>query len=36
MQTLPDFFDTIYQNGGKYTKLPQLYEMYQMAVKYSK
>jgi hypothetical protein len=29
---LPDF-DTIYQNGEKYTKLPQ---HYQMAIKYNK
>jgi hypothetical protein len=43
---LPDFFDTIYQNEGKYTKLPQHYQMaknvsndrkiFQMTVKYSK
>jgi hypothetical protein len=30
---LPDFIDTIYQNDGKYTKLPQ---HYQMALKYTK
>jgi hypothetical protein len=38
---LPDFLDTIYQNGEKYTKIPQHYvpnghKVYQMAVKYSK
>jgi hypothetical protein len=30
---LPDFFDKMYQNGGKYTKLPL---NYQMAIKYTK
>jgi hypothetical protein len=30
---LPDFLDAINQNGGKYTNLPQ---HYQMAIKYTK
>jgi hypothetical protein len=37
---LPDFFDTIYQNGGKYTTLSLIYKMAQkytgMSVIYSK
>jgi hypothetical protein len=33
MPGLPDFLDTIYQNGGKYTKLSQ---HYQMAIKFTK
>jgi hypothetical protein len=30
---LPDFIDTIFQNGGKYTKLSQ---NYQRTIKYTK
>jgi hypothetical protein len=33
LNSVARFFDTIYQKGGKYTKLPQ---HYQTAVKYSK
>jgi hypothetical protein len=40
MQGCQIFIDTIYQNGGKYTKitttLPNGHKVYQMAVKYSK
>jgi hypothetical protein len=37
---LPDFLDTIYQSGKKYTKmaikLPKVHKIYLMVVKYSK